>query len=242
MSKNLDQIYEKLFEKYHTKKDFLFFEQECLDYKHIEKFVYNFCVANLRESFTERTLNTVFKNQNQNGVLASRYEEIINNQKYYVDTFTVDVENAIKQILFKSLKNSHLMDLIDCLKNNKDKKVLYFKFQTEEGEKHLTGNVGQHSYRVFSFVVNTIRKIIKEDGIDYAAIYYTVDKKEEKRNFAYSKIIKNENKIFEKMILDDKSDNEFVSVYYYDNILLNNKIQLENFLNYQKNILDELKK
>ena len=197
-----------------------FFEEDRVTPEKVDIFCSNFGKWLFTETFSNGDVNEVFINKPIKLGFQDRFSDTINQEEYICDVFyykrnTIihSIENKI--MMFKEHK-TELLQLLNFLNTKCKDYIGYFNFQNHLGERVITGKAKNFAYKVFGFVVRSIRQSFFKRYDNINCFYYVIDKKELKRNDAYKRIINTELR-FNNCLIDDFTNPYQVIVYWWKN-------------------------
>lgn len=176
---------------------------------------------NLNESFTEGTVSTEYINKDFKYGFEDLYSFIVQNKKfytlirYYNSQYILDF---ITNIRIQSLDNNDIFkDYEEYILNNKNKYIFYLSFSNDKGEKIITGDMKNYAHEVLGGVVRSCRQSYRHNKRfpNISSLYFQTDKTEDKRNKIYEMIIRSEWSNFKNKVVDDITNNKYVSTFYY---------------------------
>ncbi len=198
--KNLEQIYEEMRKCSYPEIGYdIFKDVTPICKRKIDIFIAQFTQNLHIESFTENDPNIVFFNKQIKNGFKDKYEDDINNKKffcvvnYYVsDFFIKHLEDIILQKTYFKQSIDKLKEIKEKIEKQPKKLICHLKFEDVLGRLDLTKDVKNCAYKVFGFVVRSIRYSLRKRAFNISCVYYLVSKMEKERNIIYNKIIKNE--------------------------------------------------
>jgi hypothetical protein len=226
-NKRLEELYEQV--NYNTYKNIgyeILLDNNITSEK-IDLYCDNFKKETLLEVFSDGLVDVVYmdKLNSDKGFLSDRFKFTINDISYFIDVTYMSCEyylkvldNDIMMLYGDEVNYNKLVEFKNYIEYNKNKKIVYFDFKTEEIEYNLTGNVKRFSYNVFGSVVRAMRQSLFYNNRlnDICCLYFVTNKSESKRDNIYKAIIKQElpNR-FNKQFVDYFSDRKYNKNYIF---------------------------
>lgn len=228
-NKRLEELYNQVSNNTFKNIGYEILLDENITYEKIEYYCDNFKKETLLDVFSEGLVDVVYmdKINSDKGWLSDRFKFTINDISYFIDVTYMTCDYYLKVLdndIMMSFDNkdnyTKLLEFKKYIEYNKNKKIVYFDFKTEEIEYKLTGNVKRFSYNVFGSVVRAMRQSLFYNNRlnDICCLYFITNKSESKRDNIYKAIIRQElpNR-FNKQFVDSFSDRKYNKNYVYCN-------------------------
>ncbi len=223
--KKLEELYENVLKNKLGPFGYDIWDDQPLTEVKIEYFFNRLFETNLLiELFSEDgETNVVYENKPIKGGFEFKFENIINNIKFYTIISLYKCEFIINKLEYDILDElrikrsaEELKTLKKYLEQNKNKYVIAFRFEDENELKNLTGQMGNKASTVFSNVYRNIRYVTHKSKYlnDIVAYYCMVSKNERKRLNLYKEIMRRTVKL-KYQYVDESSDIIYDILYFW---------------------------